>query len=91
MTLKVKSSHRPNRRYLLFEAESMEKVLECLKENLGVLGMSKVSPIVVSKKPLVLAVLSDSVLEIRAACELSKEKILVKRVSGTLKGLHRNL
>lgn len=87
MVLKVKASHRPARRYVLFEAESSKKIIEAIEQGLGKIGLAKVDPIIVSEKPIVIAVLNESLVSVRAACELSKDDIKISKVSGTLKGL----
>lgn len=92
MTLKLKPSAKIHRRYLLIEAESAEKVKQALLESLGEIGWAKASPMFVKVKPvaegkIVLAIAREELNNVRAAIELSKDKIKVVRVSGTIKSL----
>lgn len=92
MALKLKASARINRRYLLIGAEeSAERVRQALLEALGEIGFAKASPMFVKSKnfngKIILAVARGELENVRAAIELSKDKIKVLKVSGTLKGL----
>lgn len=86
--LKLKSSARMNRRYLLLDAKSKEEVEKIILEYIGVLGWAKAAPMFLkSGSNLVLAVDRKELTNVRAAFELSKDKIKLLRVSGTIKGL----
>ena len=95
MKLKIKPSAKIKRRYLLIQASSKEDVEKTMLEYLGVLGWAKATPVFVQplKKNLqqsyILSVDRKELSNIRAAFELSHDKIKIIRVSGTLKGLFR--
>jgi RNase P/RNase MRP subunit POP5 len=56
----------------------------------GILGWTKAIPqFLENKEGVILAVERKALNDIRAAFALSKEKIKVKRVSGTIKGLSK--
>ena len=87
--LKLKSSMRMKKRYLLIEAESKEVVEKTILDYIGILGWAKAAPFFVksSNGKVILAVERASLNDVRASFELSKAGIKVLRVSGTLKGL----
>lgn len=87
--LKLKPSVRIKRRYLLLKAESKSVVEKTMLDYIGILGYAKASPFFVENggEKIVLSVDRKMVDDVRAAFELSKEKIKVVKVSGTLKGL----
>lgn len=93
MALKLKPSSKMHRRYLLIESESAEKVRKALIEALGEIGWARAAPMFVKvrtkahEKDIVLAIAREELGNVRAAIELSKDKIKVVRVSGTIKGL----
>lgn len=90
MKLKIKSSDKIKRRYLLLEAKSKSEVEKAILDYIGILGWAKASPLFVQDSDkLILAIERKSLTNIRAAFELSPEKIKVLRVSGTLKGLEK--
>lgn len=94
MTLKLQSSTRTKHRYLLIEAASKAAIEQAILDGIGVFGWAKAAPLFVSgntslNNRFILAVARESLNEIRAAFELSQEKIKVLRVSGTLKGLKK--
>ena len=88
MTLKVKPSAKIKRRYILIEGDRT-KVEKAILDYIGILGWAKAAPHFVKSelKNLVLAIERKSLTNIRAAFEISKEKIKILKVSGTLKGL----
>lgn len=90
MVLKLKSTQRINRRYLLIEAESKEIVEKTILDYIGILGYSKAGVNFVNEfeNKIILSVTRESLNEVRASFELSKEKIKVILVSGTIKGLN---
>ena len=86
--LKLKSSMRINRRYLLLSAESKEEVVKVILDYVGILGWAKAKPFFVkSTSNIILAVDRSALNDVRASFAVCKEKIRVIRVSGTLKGL----
>lgn len=89
MNLKQKPSDKVQRRYVLIDSENKDKVEDLLKEYLGVLGFAKASPLFLKSKDgkIILAVLRKEVDNVRAGFEMSKEKIKIIRVSGTIDGL----
>ncbi|MCA9485430.1 MAG: hypothetical protein KC506_01140 [Nanoarchaeota archaeon] len=92
MKLKIKPSAKTKRRYLLLEANKRE-VEQTILDYIGILGWAKASPLFVksfkekTKNKLILSVERSEISNIRAAFEISKAKIKVEKVSGTLKGL----
>ncbi len=86
----LKPSMRENKRYLLVEGENLkENVEKAILDFIGVLGMSKtgLSFIKSSRNSAVIAVNRKSVDHVRASLVVWPEKMVVKKVSGTLKGL----
>jgi len=89
MKLKIKPSAKIKRRYLLLSGNKKD-IEKAILDYIGILGWAKASPVfLTSKNKLVLSINRKSLVEVRAAFELSKEKIKLSRVSGTLKGLHK--
>jgi len=84
MKLKVKPSLRVKRRYLLIEGKK-EDIEKALLDYLGILGWAKASPFFVRGD--VLAINREEIEQVRAAFEVCRENIKIKKVSGTLKGL----
>lgn len=85
-------SHKENKRYLLLRGKNLVKnVPEAIKEFIGVLGISEASPTFIESKTdkAILSINRKSLEKIRASLALSKEKIEVLKVSGTLKGLKK--
>ncbi len=89
MKLKIKPSARTKKHHLLLEAKNKKEVEQTILEYIGILGWAKASPSFPPPKngKIILSVNRKSVTEIRAAFEISKNKIKVLKVSGTLKGL----
>mgnify|MGYP001577207783 CR=1 FL=1 len=90
MEKKLKPSLREDKRYLLLEVEGNEKinVEQSILEFLGTLGYAKVSPQFIKQgDAIILAINREELDRIRAAFAISKKRIHVKKVSGTLKGL----
>ena len=88
MRLKVKPSAKIKRRYLLIEGskDSVEKVV---LDYIGILGWAKAAPFFVrsTKAKTIVAIDRKALDDVRAAFELSKNKVKILKVSGTLKGL----
>ncbi len=88
MKLKTKPSAKIKRRYLLIQG-TKEKVEKAILDYIGILGYAKASPqfVKTKSKNLVLAIETKSLIEVRAAFEISPQKIKILKVSGTLKAL----
>tara|TARA_Y100000034_G_C6882659_1_gene404726 strand:+ start:1105 stop:1395 length:291 start_codon:yes stop_codon:yes gene_type:complete len=94
MKLKIKASDKVHRRYLLIEGK-MEDVKSVVLDGVGTIGWAKAAPVFVSggrvkdlgKGKIVLAIDRGSLTNVRASFELSKKKVKIIKVSGTLKGL----
>jgi len=87
----IKPSHKEKRRYLLIlgkdaERKTLEKII---LDYIGILGYAKAAPFFVksAENKVVLAVNRKSLNDVRASFAVSKKKIEIGRVSGTLKGL----
>ena len=90
MKLKLNPSNRVKKRYLLLDASGKEQIEKAILDYVGVLGWAKASPVfLLFKERIILGINRKEVENIRAALELSSEKIKVLRVSGTLKGLNK--
>jgi len=88
MKLKLSSSAKIKRRYLLIYAQSKSEVEKAILDYIGILGWAKAAPIFVkSKDNIVLAIDRREIDNIRAAFELCSDRIKIIRVSGTIKGL----
>jgi len=90
MKLRIKPSAKIKRRYLLIEGTKNE-IEKTILDYIGILGWAKATPLFVktTKTKIVLAVERKSLTDVRAAFELSKAKIKILKVSGTLKGLDK--
>ncbi len=90
MKLKTKPSAKIKRRYLLLQANNKKEVEKAILDYIGILGWAKASPVFIKTTPkLTLSIDRKEITNIRAAFELSKSKIKVLKVSGTLRGLGR--
>ncbi|MBS3092856.1 hypothetical protein J4466_05560 [Candidatus Pacearchaeota archaeon] len=89
MTLKpLKPSMKENKRYLLLKGSfSKSDVEEAVLKYIGILGYAKAAPMWVSDR--ILAVNRKEVDKVRASFVLSKGKIEVAKVSGTIRGLRK--
>lgn len=82
----LKPSHKENKRYLLLEGKNLKKkIIFLLKNFSGDFGLSQASPRFIEKN--ILSINRESLDLVRASIALSKEKIKIIKVSGTLKGL----
>ena len=82
---------RENKRYLLVNGANLKENIEkAILDFIGVLGMSKagLSYIKVGKNSAVICVNREAVNEVRASLCVWPDKIIVKKVSGTLRGLN---
>jgi len=85
-------SMRENKRYLLLEGKNLRKRIDsCILEFIGSKGFSRVGlqGIEFNEESAIIAVNREVLNDVRAAFALSEERILVKKVSGTLKGLRK--
>ena len=81
---------RENKRYLFIRGENLWKNIEkAILDFIGVLGMSKtgLSLIKTGKSFAIISVNREMVNSVRASLTISSEKMIVEKVSGTLKGL----
>lgn len=86
----LKPSMRENKRYLLVEGKNLKKNIEkAILDFIGVLGMSKVGLnwIKSNSSSVIISVNREMVDSVRASLCVWPEKMEVKKVSGTLKGL----
>ncbi len=86
----LKPTMRENKRYLLVNGRNLrENIEKSILEFVGILGMSKtgLSFIKSGNDESVICINREAINEVRGSFVVFKEKIEVKRVSGTLKGL----
>lgn len=92
MKLKIKSSAKIKRRYILIQGEKSE-VEKTILDYLGILGWAKASPVFVdtlkATEKIILSIDRKALADVRAAFEVSDTKAKILRVSGTLKGLRK--
>lgn len=90
MSLKLKSSARTNKRYLLIRARR-EDIEKSLLEYTGILGLSNSNLTFVedNKEKVIISIDRKSLNDVLAGFEIYKIKIEVLRVSGTIKGLSK--
>jgi len=86
----LKPSMRKNQRYLLVKGK-VGDIEKAILDFIGVLGMSKagLKYINVNKNSAVISVNREAVNEVRASLCVWPEKMIVEKVSGTLKGLNK--
>lgn len=88
----LKPSLRENKRYLLVEGKNLRANIEkAILDFIGVFGMSRagLSWIKTDRDSAVISVNRGAVDSVRASLTVFPEKMAVKKVSGTLKGLRR--
>lgn len=81
---------REKKRYLLVKGKNLRTNIEkAILEFVGILGMSKtgLNFIKSGKDSAVICVNREAVDSVRASLVVYKEKMIVEKVSGTLKGL----
>ena len=86
----LKPSMRENKRYLLVIGDNLKENIEkSILEFIGVLGMSKtgLSWIKKNKNSAIISINREMVDSVRASFCVWPEKMVVKKVGGTLKGL----
>jgi len=84
-------SHRENKRYLKLEGNDLKKIVPAaIKEAFGFFGLSEISLnwIFTNKNSAIISINRETLEKVRASFCLSKEKIIIKKVSGTLKSLN---
>jgi RNase P/RNase MRP subunit POP5 len=88
--LKLKSSARESKRYLLIRGRK-ENIEKAVLDYIGILGWARAAPKFVKTegKNNILAVNRKEIDKVRGAFALSADKIQVLKVSGTLKGLKK--
>jgi RNase P/RNase MRP subunit POP5 len=81
-------SHKESKRYLLLKGEDLKKnTSKAIKEYIGILGLSETCPRWIEDK--ILCINRKTLDKVRASFCLSKKRIEVVKVSGTLKGLKK--
>ena len=88
----LKPSMREKKRYLLVKGKNpKENIEKAIKDFVGVLGMSKLGLgwIKTEKDSAIISINRKMVDPIRASLVVWPEKLIVEKVSGTLKGLER--
>lgn len=88
----LRPSMKENKRYLLIRGRNLkENVEKSILDFIGVLGYSKASPKIIKtfENGLILSINRESINHVRASLAVWPEKMVVERVSGTLKGLGR--
>lgn len=88
----LKPTMREKKRYLLVEGKNpKENIEKAILDFIGILGMSKVGLgfVKTEKDSAIISVNRQALNEVRASLCVFHEKIEVKRVSGTLKGLKK--
>lgn len=83
---------RENKRYLLIKGKNLKKNIEkAIFDFIGILGMSKVGLnwIKSEENSMIISVNREMVDSVRASLCVFPEKMEVKKISGTLKGLRK--
>ena len=86
-------SHKENKRYLLIKGKNLKQNVEkAILEFTGILGLSKtgLSFIKSENDKAIICINRESINHVRASFAVFPEKIEVKKVSGTLKGLGKS-
>jgi len=89
--LKLKSSARIKKRYLLLSNKDEVEIKKVILDYIGILGWAKASPVFIKNKKfnLILAIDRKELDNVRAAFEVSDKNIKILRVCGTIKGLSK--
>ena len=85
-------SHRERKRYLLVKGENLKQNIEkAILEFVGILGLSKtgLNFIDLNKDSAIICVNRKSLDRVRSSLVIFPEKIIVEKVSGTIKGLNK--
>ena len=86
----LKPSMREKKRYLLIEGKNPKQNVEkAILEFIGVLGMSKTGIVWIKSdsNSAIISVNREAIDSVRASLSIWSEKMIVKKVSGTLRGL----
>ena len=86
----LKPSMRERKRYLLVSGKNLkENIPKAIKDFIGVLGMSKTSLSFIKsdENSAIISINREMLDKVRASLCVWPEKMSVKRVSGTIKGL----
>jgi len=85
--LKLRASHRDNRRYFVVNCNDNSKIEKAIMDYLGILGMAESAYMKVKteKNRIIGSCLRESINDVHAA--LAIEGIKIEKISGTLKGL----
>jgi len=86
----LKPSMREKKRYLLLKGKNLKSnVDKAILDFIGALGMSKACPnwIKLSRNSGILAVNRKALNHVKASFGVFSDKIVIEKVSGTLKGL----
>lgn len=88
----LKPTMREKKRYLFVKGK-IEDVEKSILEFIGVLGMSKARPVWIKKEKNsgVLSINRESIEHVRASFSIWPEEINIVKVSGTIKGLKKNI
>ena len=85
-------THREKKRYLLIKGKNLDvNIPKAIKDFIGVLGMSKTSLSFISSRNdfSVISINREMLDKVRASLCVWSEKMSIKRVSGTIKGLKK--
>lgn len=88
----LKPSMKENKRYLFIEGKNLKQNIEkAILEFIGILGLSKcgLSFIEAKNNSAIICINREMVDKVRASLCVYKEKIEVKKISGTLRGLKK--
>ncbi len=88
----LKPSMKENKRYLFVEGKNLKQNIEkAILEFIGVLGLSKcaLSFIEAKNNSAIICINREMVDKVRASLCVFKEKIEVKKISGTLRSLKK--
>jgi RNase P/RNase MRP subunit POP5 len=86
----LKPSMRENKRYLLVKGENLkENVEKAIFDFIGILGMSRTGLhfIKTNTNSAIISINREAINEVRASLCIWPEKMIVAKVSGTLRGL----
>jgi len=86
----LRPSAKENKRYLLVHGKNpKENIEKAILDFVGILGMSKtgLSFVKTERDSAIICINREAVNEVRASLVVFPEKITVKKISGTLKGL----
>lgn len=88
----LKPSMKENKRYLLLTGKNLKNdVPKMIKDFIGILGLAKSAPkfIEIKGNKGILSINRKSLDYVKASFALHPEKLVVEKVSGTLKGLRK--